>query len=201
MRHLLKPFVQRTRYAVRCLLGRDVFQRRQVVHPVERHGSDYGGWTLLAGSLQADSIVYSFGLGDDISFDLALIEKYGLTLHAFDPTPRSVAWIQRQHLPEGFLFNNVGLASYDGMASFRAPTNACHVSYAMIEAAIEASETITAPVRQLATLMQERGHNRIDLLKMDIEGAEYAVLAIEFSTSRQQGRNMPLFTCDEQERP
>jgi len=36
----------------------------------------------------ATAVVYSLGIGEDISFDLALIEKYGARVHAFDPTPK-----------------------------------------------------------------------------------------------------------------
>ena len=36
--------------------------------------------------------------------------------------------------------------------------------------------TTRCPVRRLPTLMQELGHDRLDLLKLDIEGGEYAVL-------------------------
>lgn len=38
------------------------------------------------------------------------------------------------------------------------------------------STGVSVPVRRIGTLMQERGHDHIDLLKMDIEGAEYAVI-------------------------
>jgi hypothetical protein len=36
---------------------------------------------------------------------------------------------------------------------------------------------IEAPVYRLSTIMKTLGHSRVDLLKMDIEGAEYGVLA------------------------
>ena len=37
-------------------------------------------------------------------------------------------------------------------------------------------EGVEVPVRRLSTLLRDVGHSRIDLLKMDIEGAEYDVL-------------------------
>jgi hypothetical protein len=39
-----------------------------------------------------------------------------------------------------------------------------------------AAQTAMAPVRHIATIMKELGHGSIDLLKMDIEGAEYGVI-------------------------
>jgi hypothetical protein len=35
---------------------------------------------------------------------------------------------------------------------------------------------IEAPVQRVPTLWEELGHSRLDLLKMDIEGGEYAVI-------------------------
>jgi hypothetical protein len=38
------------------------------------------------------------------------------------------------------------------------------------------SAVVDAPVFRLASIMKMLGHDRVDLLKMDIEGAEYGVL-------------------------
>ena len=38
------------------------------------------------------------------------------------------------------------------------------------------SKRIEAPVYSLKTIMQKLGHQRLDLLKLDIEGGEYEVL-------------------------
>src|SRR4051812_12891890 len=58
-------------------------------------GSDYGGWTLFP-ALSADSIIYSFGIGEDASFDRAVMKRYKSSLFAFDPTPRSIKWVAAQ---------------------------------------------------------------------------------------------------------
>ena len=49
-------------------------------------GTTYGGYAVVPAALGPESIVYSFGVGQDASFDLALIERFGATVHAFDPT-------------------------------------------------------------------------------------------------------------------
>src|SRR5262249_29838395 len=38
------------------------------------------------------------------------------------------------------------------------------------------ANAVTAPVRRLSTIAREFGHDRIDVLKLDIEGGEYEVL-------------------------
>src|SRR5688572_4934876 len=68
----------------------------------ERHAEPLklGNWSLLAGPIDEQSVVYSFGVGDNVSWDLAMIERFGVTVHAFDPTPQSIAWVARQPLPK-----------------------------------------------------------------------------------------------------
>src|SRR4051812_16621969 len=80
-------------------------------------GTEYGGYAVCPTNLGAGSIVYSFGVGTDISFDEALIALCGVTVHAFDPTPRSVEWVKAQSLPERFVFHDWGIAGFDGSAT------------------------------------------------------------------------------------
>src|SRR5262245_47478917 len=60
-----------------------------------RLGTRYGGWTIPDRVLGADSICYCVGVGEDISFDLDLVRRYGSTVYAFDPTPRAIAFVDR----------------------------------------------------------------------------------------------------------
>src|SRR5690606_32780713 len=46
-----------------------------------------GGWTVHPDVLSKDSIVYAFGVGSNIEWDKEMVRRFGLTLHAFDPTP------------------------------------------------------------------------------------------------------------------
>lgn len=141
-----------------------------------RLGSDYGGWTLCPDAMTSDSIVYSIGIGEDISFDLSLIEKYNCCVFAFDPTPRSIRWLRRQALPSSFVSFALGVANYDGEASFFPPENPEFVSHTMLQRPVNLDKVIKVPVKRLHTIMNDLKHNRIDLLKMDIEGAEYEVI-------------------------
>lgn len=119
------------------------------------------------------SIVYSFGVGADISFDLECIHRFSLHVHAFDPTPRSMEWLATQRLPPEFHFHEYGLADFDGSLVFSPPDNPAHVSFSTQP---RAGNKVTCPVRRLSTIMKELGHDHLDLLKMDIEGSEYAAL-------------------------
>lgn len=142
----------------------------------QRLGSDYGGWEVAADHLDNHSVVYSVGIGEDVSFDIELIEHFGMRVFAFDPTPQSIDWIEEQTLPKRFRMHPFGVASFDGNAWFHPPDNPAHVSHTMLRRMTTDRPAVEVPVKRLVTIMQELGHQKIDLLKMDIEGAEYDVL-------------------------
>ncbi len=142
----------------------------------ERYGSEYGGWTICPDKITKESIIYSFGIGHDISLDLALIEHFGVTVYAFDPTPRSIAWLNTQKLPDKFKAFEFGIANHNGMAKFYLPKKPEYVSYYVVRRSPTTSDFIQAPVYRLQTIMEKLGHTRIDILKMDIEGFEYGVI-------------------------
>lgn len=144
--------------------------------PRIRLGTEYGGWWLNPEGLSAASVVYSFGIGEDISFDRELIETCGVRVHGFDPTPRSLQWLKSQSLPEGFTIHAYGIAAHDGKLLLYPPMNSSHVSLSVVRRGNEEASPVELPVKRLVTVMKELGHDHIDLLKLDIEGAEYDVI-------------------------
>ena len=138
-------------------------------------GSDYGGWTIIPDLIDSQSVVYSVGVGNDITFDAALIARFGCVVHAFDPTPVSRGWVARQVLPAGFEFHPVGLANKDEDVAFAMPGREDWDSFSMAKDGTT-EEVVWCPVRRLESIAAELGHDRIDLLKMDIEGFEYGVI-------------------------
>ncbi len=170
-------FVSRMRQAVSTFRQRRHLARR--FGPVKRvaietHGEGYGSWSMLRASLARDAVVYSFGIGEDIAFERSVIGAYGVTVHAFDPTPRSCAYVEAARC-EGLVFTPVGLSDADGEGTFFLPTLEEHVSGTTFKAEHTAQE-IRVQLRRLRTIMDGLGHERIDLLKMDIEGSEYRAL-------------------------
>lgn len=177
----MKTLIRRLRTLARISVGREPLVRRDLIATTIRLGSGYGGWEVVAAPsakapLGRDSIVYSVGVGEDVSFDLALIGRFGSTVHAFDPTPRSIDWVRGQELDTRFVLHEYGLADFDGNATFHAPSDPGHVSHTLLERP-SGGRSIEVPMRTLRTIMRDLGHDRIDLLKMDIEGAEYGVIA------------------------
>jgi len=172
LRNTLRP----ARRALNVLRGRDLWRRAQIQSPGISLGSGYGSWYLCPGALSTGGVAYCFGVGEEISFDLGLIERFKIQVHAFDPTPRSIQWVHSQSLPQEFVFHPYGVADYDGTSKFLPPADASHVSHTLLPRATP-WPAIEVPVHRLSTIMNLLGHGEIQLLKMDIEGAEYRVLA------------------------
>jgi FkbM family methyltransferase len=165
-----------TKHALRAFRGRDLWQGAQTKCERATLGSEAACWCVCPQNLSASSVVYSIGVGEDISFDLALIQKFGMNVHAFDPTPRTIEWLQGQTLPPEFVFHAYGVAGFDGSCTFLPPKDPSHVSHTIVQR-ISSRPAIEVPMQRLGTIMKKLGHPSIDLLKMDIEGAEYDVLA------------------------
>lgn len=138
-------------------------------------GTHYGGWATPI-DIGPEPVVYSIGVGTDISWDEAVIERFGCDIHAFDPTPRCLAWVNSQQLPSSFHFHACGVADYDGKATFHFPKESSHVSCSMVEVHGSENDPVACEVRTVRSLMRELGHSRVDVLKLDIEGAEYGVI-------------------------
>lgn len=157
-------------------LGLGVDRRPQLDRDVWVLGTEYGAHAVCPDGLTEGSVMYSVGLGEDISFDLELIERTGLTVHGFDPTPRSLEWLGNQDLPGTFHVHSEGLAHYDGTASFSPPVDPTHISHTLLDRPETEEQSIQVEVRRLSTLMADLGHQHLDILKLDIEGAEYEVM-------------------------
>jgi hypothetical protein len=117
----------------RAWRGQDLLQRPQMRCQTLTLGSDGSAWSICRSSLSSQSVVYSVGVGEEISFDLELIHRFGVTVHAFDPTPRSIAWVQSRPLPPEFVFHSYGIAGQDGMRRFVPPANQNFVSHTLLE--------------------------------------------------------------------
>ncbi len=143
---------------------------------LEKLGSEYGGWIVPTDRITPDAVCYCAGVGEDITFDLELINRFSCSVFAFDPTPRAKAHVERtaRSIPK-YHFRNIGLWSSDIATKFYAPKNPFDVSHSILNLQ-HTGQFFEADCRSLSSLMRELGHDHIDLLKMDIEGAEHEVI-------------------------
>jgi FkbM family methyltransferase len=144
-------------------------------HDVVRLGSEYGGWWVPRSILRDRGVAYCVGAGEDITFDLALLER-GFVVRTFDPTPRAVDHVRALAIRDrSFSFLPVALWSEDATLTLYAPRDPTHVSHSALNLQHTTASVDVAAV-SLATAMRTCGDVYVDLLKLDIEGAEVAVV-------------------------
>ena len=153
-----------------CLPTVDIQVQRQCF------GGEFGVYSICTAILSPVSVLYSFGVGKDISFEKELHQIVPLEIHLFDPTPASILWAQAQYLPDQFHFHPYGISNQDGQISIYPPKNSNRTSHSIIKHKWAADNSITVPAKSLTSIVNELNHQPIDVLKMDIEGAEYAVI-------------------------
>lgn len=174
---MLHPLRTKLKQELDILRGRKSRIRPAVKKRHLWYGNRYGGFYVHPDILNADAVVYSFGIGEDVSFDLAMLERHGCQVFGFDPTPKSIDWVRRQSLPDNFQFFDYGIGKTSGWVQFSLPKNKDHVSGSMVpHRYLDETQAISVPMKSFADITAELGHQRIDVLKMDIEGAEYDVL-------------------------
>ncbi len=140
-------------------------------------GSNYGGFYVHTDFLDKNSVVYSVGVGEDISFDLAVISKFACEVFAFDPTPKSAAWLSQQEIPSNYRFIPIALGECDGKSDFYLPKNKDYVSGSLIaQQNVSHEDKIVVDVLTLKSLMEKFSHSKVDLLKIDIEGSEFELV-------------------------
>jgi FkbM family methyltransferase len=148
-----------------------LFLRKNI--PLEEFGEGLT-WIINPEGLNKDSIIYSAGAGRDISFEQALVKRFGCKVYLYDPSPtaRETMDAQKERL-QGIIFQPTGLAAESRDFTFSSPVNPQEGSFTIQR---EGTKTITLPCSTIQALMERNGHDHIDLLKMDIEGFEYAVI-------------------------
>lgn len=176
----------RGRHLLEWLRGRELWLRPEIRCRKLSLGQGGGQWCVCPEAIRHGGVAYTVGVGEDISFDLELVGRCGLEVHAFDPTPLSAQWLARQTTPEQFHFHPWGLAGYDGQAEFSLPLS--HgVSFTTLKA-IQSKMSARGEVRRLKSIMDTLGHERLEILKMDIEGAEYEVIPDIVDLANQIGQ-------------
>lgn len=170
---------------------------------MKHYGTVYGGWKLPDSvKLDSNSIIYSGGVGEDISFDLLLNSTYNSNIFLIDPTKRALKHyeevksyyetntpiftgdIQRDYIDKikdckpdfsKFNFINKGLWFEKDTLKFYKPVNEKYVSHTLIENMYSSNYDIVN-VDSIKNIMANLNHTHIDCLKIDIEGSEIKVL-------------------------
>ena len=159
---------------------------------VARAGSTYGGWGYLPNLLTPDSIVYSIGLGEDLTWDSEIINRHHCKVFGFDNTPVHMQYwsnllnAKMPPPPEGkkfrtffrnFVHTELLLLEKDGEVELALPQGHS-ASYALnsVNGFKENTSTFLRG-KSIINLMRMHNHVHIDILKLDIEGSEFVVVS------------------------
>jgi FkbM family methyltransferase len=171
---------------------------------MEKLGTKYGGWFIPKEcKLDENSIVYSVGVGEDISFDIKIQTKYNSNIVLLDPTKRAIKHFEecKQYFKNNKKYKftgdiqsdyyknliteepdfdkikyvEIGLWDKPDRLKFYKQSNKNNVSQSVINDMFTGDYDIIE-VDSLKNIMQTLNHTNIDLLKLDIEGAEISVL-------------------------
>ncbi len=168
--------MQQSKLFIKNLVGKDLRISPQIKIPLEHYGTEYGGWSVPAGSVKEDSVVYSFGIGEDASWDLGLIAARDCTVHGFDPTPKSLEWVKNNISEPRMIIHSLALSHENGFIDLWLPANPDHVSASCRPSRNHSDVKLRVAAKTVTAIMGELGHDHVDILKMDIEGAEYPVI-------------------------
>ena len=154
-----------------------------------RLGTEYGGWWVLENRLLSSNqkrVLISAGLGQDVSFDKAMLE-HGFDLFGLDPLTPSISFAinelsdySNKHILQ------FGLWVKSGEVQFFFPKDASHDSWSITNSqSAPDTHSEALPVVSIPHLYESfpelRQYDYV-VLKMDIEGAEVPVLLdLDFS--------------------
>ena len=168
--------------------------------------NSYGAWTIcksiFSPGLQKSQrpTIISFGIGENMDWERTMIQDYQAIVYAHDPTPKSVAYVQKQQekygdllKPPSFVFTQVGLGPHDqDNVTMHLPANPNFVSGRIGEEIKEKDSTrsVQIQVLSLKSTFQKHKLQQVDIVKWDVEGIEFDVLDVLFDDT-QNGFGIP----------
>ena len=152
-------------------------------------------YVIDANNKKKKCVVYDFGIRESPEYGLAFTQQCDVV--GFDPSPISIKWwkakqfdVKKKHPTYQFL--GVGAGGIDGEIQLREydwgqvsivefprrvfNTTDCNSNGMCKYTFYDQQKSFPIPVRTLQSLMKQLGHDRVHLLKLDVEGSEYAFL-------------------------
>jgi FkbM family methyltransferase len=137
----------------------------------------FGNRFIDTRNLNENSIIYSGGVGGEISFELSLIDKFHCKIYLFDPSDTGISTMSKPSNQNPLIqYFKIGLNKVDSIIEFSTPDNPGEGSFRIKRNLEDNTDIKHFECKSIHTLMKEFGHDHIDILKIDIEGFEYGVI-------------------------
>jgi len=160
------------------------FREKLLPRGYRRLGTRYGGWWVDARLVSNAPLLIDCGLGEDISFPVAFLQAFGGNVIGVEPNPRSLNYCQGR-MPVGMTVLPKAFWSESGKKlefflprpQQELPRGADGVSGSLDGSHEYAgNRKLEVETTSLAEILGQHARSECDVLKMDIEGAEYEVL-------------------------
>lgn len=150
-----------------------------------RLGTKYGGWWVDTTRIHQPALLIDCGLGEDISFPITFLKQFRGQVLGVEPNPRSLEYC-KHHVPTGMRILPMAFWKEAGQdivfhlprQQDQLPKGADGVSGSLVSTHeyVVGGEQLHIRTTNLTALLAEAGATRCDVLKIDIEGAEYEIL-------------------------
>ncbi len=186
---------------IKKILKVDAYTNYTPLNNIVHIGFIHGFYAIPDNLLNSNSICYCIGAGIDISFDTELVVKYDSNVFIFDPMPegknhyndlvnavnlgKTLTVGPNESEPFDYRINkdqlkklnfiDIGIWDKETEVKFYEPTKDNYVSHSILNLQ-KSDKYIEAKVDRLSNIMKKLNHQSIDLVKIEIEGAEYKVI-------------------------
>lgn len=137
-----------------------------------------GNYLLHKDLINENSIIYTFGVGESISFEEMLSNRFKSKVFCYDPTSLAVNYMKKKKYDKNLIFfKDYGIWNEDTKVKFfHQSENDLNNTGGSITNLFETESFDLLQCYKLKTLMDQNKHSKIDVLKLDIEGAAFEVL-------------------------
>ncbi len=149
-------------YIIECITLNDL--KRIKLH-------DYGNYKLLKNKIPKNPIVYSGGVGTNISFDLELLRIHGGKVRLFDPTPSSIKYMHKFKNNKKIKFYPTALYhKNERVKIYFDPTNRVKSNSISNFLNFNKKSFYKVNAKNILYFVKKNKDQKIDILKLDIEG-------------------------------
>lgn len=133
--------------------------------------NDYGNYKLIKKKIPKNPIVYSGGVGTNITFDLDINKKNNAKVRLFDPTKNSINFMKKYKNYKNIFFYPIALFYKNKRVKiYYDPTNRVKSNSINNFLQFNNKNFYFVDAKNLKTLIKKFKDKRIDILKLDIEG-------------------------------
>lgn len=186
---------------IKKILGVHEYSRYSPLNELISVGFMHGFYMIPDNFLNEESVCYCIGAGIDISFDTELVVRYKSKVFIFDPMPEGKNHYNelKEALSKGKTLvvgadqlrpfeyritkeefdtiNYLELGIWDEATTvkFYEPTRENYASHSILNLQ-KSDKFIEAKVDRISNIMKKYNHTCLDIVKIEIEGAEYRVI-------------------------